>query len=279
MKGIQNKQIINVLLLVVLFSEITYIWVEYKDFEIRHYQVDEYFGKIESYKVRLLFAYLCFLIAFVFLLKLIFTFDLLLLFLVLFVSLYLYLEYKIKTNHDLTDRQKNIEQIKREIQTGDFILFETPKQVASYFAFVPVVYLNINHIGVLIKDKENRVFILECNGYTEFCEYSKREKTGVALVDFEKGIRHFDDVYVVKTNLHQHIDPLQVNRFIAKYKEKNYMEDNINCITLVLLFFRDLGLIDASKFDMNQLYVDYQVLLNKEIYNIPFEYQLNRINK
>ena len=56
------------------------------------------------------------------------------------------------------------------------------------------------------------------------------------------------------------------------------MEDDINCITLVLLFLANFQIINPDIMT-NKLYVDYKQLLEKKNYMIPFEYELIKIEK
>ena len=123
-----------------------------------------------------------------------------------------------------------------EIQTGDYILIETPKHIDNYFKLVPVMTLQMYHIGILLKDANNHVYILECEPKPHYCEYSQKTKTGVMLLPFETRIQEFDTVYIVKNNIHNYVSNDDFMAFIDKYKDLKYMENDINCIVFYCYF-------------------------------------------
>ena len=56
------------------------------------------------------------------------------------------------------------------------------------------------------------------------------------------------------------------------------MEDNINCVTFLSLFLKELNLIYDDDNTTNNIYLDYEYFLNKDIYIHDFNYDIYRIN-
>ena len=116
--------------------------------------------------------------------------------------------------------------------------------------------------------------MLDSDGSDHYCEYAKRIKNGVVLTELIPRAKEYDDYYIIQTNLHKYINRADLLKFIGKYSEKSYMEDNINCMTFVLLFLHELKLSAENLFKKYPLFADYRILLDKKIYSIPFEYDL-----
>ena len=192
---------------------------------------------------------------------------------VLFVlSSILYLEYHLNRRHDMFINITTLVNTD-EIQTGDYILMETPKHIDNYFHLVPVTSLQIYHLGILFKDAKQNVYILECEPIAHDCVYSKKSKTGVMLLPFETRIQEFDSVYIVKNNIHEHVSNDHFIAFTEKYKDIEYMENDINCIVLVLLFLKEHGLLKHEEIT-KRLYVVYLYILDNANYTIDFDYTI-----
>jgi len=153
---------------------------------------------------------------------------------------------------------------------------EPPKTLETVFEIIPVIFLGIYHLGVVVKD-ESGTFILETMPYKRYCEYSKKEKRGVILLDAKKRLEeHVEIVYYVDNNLKPHIDKSRLYDFINTYKYCKYMEKNVNCNTLVLLFLKYFGLIH-KEISQRLLFLPYTYFLKPENYRVDFQYSKNKI--
>jgi hypothetical protein len=189
----------------------------------------------------------------------------------------MYIEYKLTINSNISNKTINIKNDVEYFYTGDIIIFETPQNLDCWFSIIPVLFLNVNHVGIVIKDSNNKLYILESEHSEHYCKYSNRIKNGVILLDLEERLKTFDCAYLLKTNLHKYIQYDELISFLNKYKNKEYMEDNINCITFVSLFLKELKLIHGKYINSNTIYLDYKYFLNKENYINDFNYDIYKI--
>jgi hypothetical protein len=74
--------------------------------------------------------------------------------------------------------------------------------------------------------------------------------------------------------VYKHIQQPELITFLEKYKDYEYMEDNMNCITFVSLFVKDLNLMYNNNAD---LFFDYKYFLNKENYINDFNLDIYKI--
>ena len=273
-----NSKYVNILIFVILVIEILYIVINHKKFVLNRMHIKTMFGHFVLYKVYFLILIIV-MIALLGLLYKVLNINHVLGYLFLLVSLYLYVEYKLSSNHNITNKKKTFEQLKNQIHTGDFIIYETPRRLSDYFCLAPVIFLNLNHIGIWIKDSNGKLYILECDAAPHYCHYSKKMKTGVMLLNVEERLKEYDDYYLIKTNLHKYIHETDVYRFMEKYKSKDYMEDKLNCITLVLAFLKSLRLIKEHLVPPNPLYVEYQFLLDPDNYTKKYDCDIIKIKK
>jgi hypothetical protein len=271
----------NNILLIIILIEISYIAINYTNLTIFKFKIKQFFGSFHFYKLFILIIIsIIFILSTIIISKTLNT-SLSLSFLFLFLSLILFIEYKLRVNSNISNKVIDINDsnIINNINTGDLIIFETPKNIDTLFAIIPVLFIDINHIGIIIKDKTNKIYVLECENTKRYCKYSNRIKTGVMLTELEEIFNYFDTSYLIKTNLNNYIKNNELIRFIDKYKDKEYMEDNINCVTFLSLFLKELNLIyDDDNNTNNNIYLDYEYFLNKDIYIHDFNYDIFRIN-
>jgi hypothetical protein len=160
-----------------------------------------------------------------------------------------------------------------QCNTGDVILYEVPYAVPNLFHFIPSLFLGTNHIGIVVKDK-NGIYLLECDSVYRECIYSKKVKNGVMLNKIEKRTKTDEaEMYFIKTNLHNKINPDNVIPFIEKYTNVNYAEKGLNCISFYLTFLQEFSLLK-----MNYLvippYTNYETILSKDFYNFDYKNEI-----
>ena len=266
----------DILLMFFIFIEIIYLTINFNNLKCPCFRVKSMFGKFYLYKAYILIVILSLITLVPILFSMAFKTNLALSFLFIGISLLIYIEYKLVSNSNISTNIIDIKNNIHQFNTGDIILFETPQNIETAFSIIPVLFININHIGIIIKDVNNKLFILESEHTEHICKYSNRNKTGVMLLDLEERIKPFDNVYLVKTSLHKHIKHNELVNVIEKYKDKEYMEDNINCVTFTSLFFKDLNLIHNNT-DDNAIYLDYKYFLNKDNYKDDFNFDIYKI--
>jgi hypothetical protein len=263
------KDAINTIVFLIVLYEIAYLVDYWKTIILQQFYVDSPFGPFMMFKLigfviaLLVFGVLCFAASYIFKIHG-------LLFAVLVVlSLLLFLNHKLVSNHRLTNKTKRLDEAMKELKTGDIIIFETPKNLGNYLILVPVLALNICHIGIVVRDKD-RVYLLDSDVNDYYCHYSKKTKNGVMLTDFKERLKEWDDYYIIKTNFREYVRDEDLFAFIDKYSDKKYMESGINCMTLVLLFLHELKLSAENLFKKHPLFVDYKILFDETIYSYPF---------
>jgi hypothetical protein len=266
----KNASIPNIIVALIIVFEILYI--AYGKLSLREYKPKSIFGTVQSHKLKMIFGTVSFYIAMAFIANMSFNINVILCLILLVLSSVLYLEYHLNRKDETLTNLSTLVNID-EIQTGDYILMETPKHIDNYFHLIPVMSLQLYHIGILLKDANNHVYIIECEPIPHDCEYSKTNKNGVMLLPFEKRIQEFDTVYIVKNNIHNYLSNDDVIAFLKKYKDLKYMENDINCIVFLLLFLKEHGLLkheDVTK----RLYVEYPYILDKDNYTVDFDYRI-----
>lgn len=265
-----HTHIPNLIVAVIIVFEI--IRIAYGKQSLREYKPKSIFGAFEWYKIQCIFAILFIFIAFTFIGKVLFKINVILCFVLLALSSVVYLEFYLNRKHTVFENVDPLVNMD-EIQTGDYILMETPKHIDNIFHLVPVTSLQVYHVGILLKDANNHVYILECEPIPHDCLYSKTKKNGVMLLPFEKRIKEFDTVYIVKNNIHNYVSNAHFMAFVDKYKDLEYMENNTTCIVLLLLFLKEHGLLKHEEIT-KRLYVEYPYILDNANYTIDFDYSI-----
>jgi len=156
-------------------------------------------------------------------------------------------------------------------KTGDFILFETPKTMPDLFHIIPSLSLGCNHIGIVVL-RNGVPYFLESDYKKEYCHISRREKTGVKCIPLEERLSYVTSpMHIIKTNLYQYIDKEdQINAFFERYKDKEYMEDGVQCMYFLLLFLQEFNVLQ-NHYSLPVI-IDYSYLLDPDFYRVPFSY-------
>jgi hypothetical protein len=263
----------NIIVFILIICEIAYIALsklKYSEYNVKHI-----IGHFGWYKIQ----FMIFMVTGILLLTLIISLWLningLLSLIFIVLTYFLYLEYKLNHRDELLMNISTLAN-KDEMNTGDYIMMETPKNMDSYIQFSPVMSMGIYHVGIIVKDTNQKVYIMESEHIPHYCEYSKKTKTGVILSSFEKRIQEFETVYIVKNNIHEHVSNNDMMSFIEKYKDVEYMENDINCIVFLLVFLKEHGLLKHEEIT-KRLYVEYPYILDNANYTIDFDYTILKI--
>ena len=277
-KGIQINTWQNKGVLLLLILEWVFIVLFLKQLKITNFESNSFVGEI--YKFKIIYGGLTILVFLLFTWGVSFLTHIhpLVCGLFFFTSMVLFIEYQLFKYSQLSKNKKKWHQIKNEIKTGDLVFFETPQKLDSYLSLIPMLCLNINHMGILIK--KDKVFMLDSNNRVDVCDFTQRTKNGVMVSCFETRMKQdFNKAYWVKTNLHEYVDNLSVHAFFEKYKDHEYMDENVNCVTLVIRFFKETHLFFPHVFSdvSNRICPTYQSLLKPENFQKPVTFEMIEI--
>ncbi len=196
------------------------------------------------------------------------------LFIIIIYIVLLNVNEKFEKNKNFSQNYIEPKILQDELNTGDIVLFkcyEYDSIDTPLYLFILSLFQNtfFSHIGIIYKDSNNETFIIESNGDPSYCELSKKIKNGF---QFKKFINRIEEtkihrVHIVKNNIYQFIDNNKIINWINKYKNHKFLEDNINCIGLVVSFLQENNLL-KNQF-MPYLFED---LINPLNYNIPITF-------
>ena len=187
------------------------------------------------------------------------------------ITFIIYIECKLSTNIKYSNKCNDIDDILSKCTTGDFLFFR------SYHSYdIPELvfyrYLNailsdtfFGHIGIIIKIN-NIPYILECTEDYYNCEYSGNNKNGVILHKAYNRIKNYSGrVYLSRNNLDEYITEEDINRFIKKYSNLSFLENNISCVNLIIKLLYECKILKKEFF-----FMFISEFNNKNIYNINF---------
>ena len=277
------NRVITAIFIIIILIEIVYLLKNMDTFYLNNYEIYNIFGGYEFYKLYVVIIIIA-IICFCFFIAHIFKINKIIFFVFLIVSFYIYIEHVMKRNVGLTKKTVSINNLLKNCRTGDIIFYDTPFLMENIFYVIPVMFCGMNHMGIIIKNDEEEPYLLECDYRYSYCNFSKKEKTGVILFKLDERIRFqpsdkkVGTMFYLKNNLHKYLDNSNVFNIINKYKDVSYMENNLNCISFTLLFFQELNLL-KNTFSNIPLYVDYKKFLDSSFYGIDYTQELYEIEK
>ncbi len=188
----------------------------------------------------------------------------------------LFVNEHMKTNIKLTEKFSKPEDISKELNTGDIVLFrcyEYDEFGISWIGLsIPLLQkFYSTHIGIIYKDPKGKVYILESNGGKYHCELSNKLKNGTTLIDFNKRINEtkVHRIHVFKNNLHKFIDNNKFLEIIKKYKDHSFWQDNIYCIKLVVNVLLENDVLK----DENLIHYLMDDLVDPKNYKVPVKFE------
>jgi hypothetical protein len=198
-------------------------------------------------------------------------------FILVILFLILSLEYQLIINKHIYKKEININKLYETCNTGDIILYDIPYKIPDITHTIPTYFFGMSHIGIIYKSN-NKIYLLECDyNNNNYCNFSKKRKNGIALLKLEDRININENrTFFVKTNFHNYLNNKTIINFIEKYKDVSYMENNFNCITTVIRFFKEANLLKDKNINIF-LYVYYKTIFDKNFYNFPFEYEIYKL--
>jgi hypothetical protein len=183
----------------------------------------------------------------------------------------------LKKNEKFAKLKSDVKNIYSELNTGDLVLFKCySNNCFSYFYNLKIVLpffqnYHFTHIGMIYKDNDGKIYILECGGGKFYCNYlNKIIDDSVMMVDFifrvEKATSY--RIHVVKSNIHKYINIQKLKNSIEKYK--NYSLSDINCIEYISRLLYDSDVLKLPTGILNRYFFDD--LLDKSNYNFDVEF-------
>lgn len=266
----------NIILLLILL-EIIIIIIEYNTTIIRKLKLIDIIGKYQPFKLLvLLFFIIVFIVNYV--VCSYFKINIGVGCIFLFLGLILILNYRLHKNKKLTTRTISFEDSLENTNTGDLIIWETGYELPTIFNLIPVIMTGLFHIGIILKEDNGIINLLECSNVESYCTYTNRTKTGIMLVDYLDRIKSTQGSYfLVKTNLKNYITNNNIKEFFEKHKNKNYMEDNFNCITTYLHFLEDNNLLKKKYKLFPFYYEEMDTLLDPQFYSVDFKTEIYKV--
>lgn len=277
------KNILSYLILFIIFIEILYIIINNDSLCIINLKLHNSYNVSNiNYIYLILFIVIFSLLCFYLYVSYLLNIHLLLSFVFLLLTVFLYVEYKIRKNKNISHLKMDIHKVLENCNTGDIIFYDIPKIIPNIFHFIPILLFGMNHMGIVIK-RNNNVYLLECAYDNNYCHYSNKIKNGVILINLKDRIidsmnNSKNDIYFVKSNLHNQIKESDVNQFIEEYKNNNYMDDQINCVSIYLLFLQKFKLL-SSEYSILPLYEEYTKILQPDFYNFDYKNEIYKITK
>lgn len=204
------------------------------------------------------------------------VFSIILLILIVYIVLVI-INNKIATNIHFSNKYVNPDKIYNDLNTGDIVLFRNYNYFCFYYPLSILLFTSMQkktyftHIGIIYKDQQGNVFIIESNDSSKFCNLSKKNKTGFHLINFNDRIKTNTShrIHIVKNNIHKYIDNNKLHESIYKYKDYSFMENGVHCLNLIIRILEENNLLKSCGFIP---YV-FEDLFNVQNYKIPIIFE------
>ena len=173
------------------------------------------------------------------------------------------------------------------LKTGDLVFFrcfENNNLADIIFSKIilplPQNYF-FTHVGMIYKDINNKLFILENNGYEHYCMLTKKIKSGPMLLDFNNRMANINNyrIHIVTTNIINYLDIKKLEESINKYKNYEFsVLGGLYCVNYLTTLLNENKIFESY----NILPLVPSDLLDTKNYLIPITYNdiitINKIN-
>ena len=183
---------------------------------------------------------------------------------------------KLITNRNFSNQYINPDKIYNDLNTGDIVLFRNYNySTFSYLLYVffltSIENIYFTHIGMIYKEPQGNLFIIESNIDSKYCNLSKKYKSGFQLINFDDRIKTNTThrIHIVKNNIHKHINKNKLHESIHKYKDYDFLENKVHCLSLITNILEENNLLKPSGFVP---YV-FEDLLDTKNYKIPILFE------
>ncbi len=275
MKNLKNNLIITIINLILL----VYIINNYKNMDIFKEKIDSIYSREGLIEVKIIVT-ICFII----LIYLIYKFfkylskitniNIINFFILLILIKILLINYKLESNHKISNKTKSLEDAIRDCNSYDIILFRSyhsydfPELLFYRWLHSLTSDFYSGHVGIIYKEN-NKVYVIESTESFFDSHFDKKYKNGVVLNELEKYINEYDgNVYICHNNIHKYKTNEELYSVAYKYKDYVFNENNIGCVNLVKKIFSELDII-SDKYQ-NSFFLPYSFTC-RDKYKIKYE--------
>lgn len=269
----------NNIVLQLIFLELIVCFFEYETSILRKITFKEYIGRYKQWHLYVIGFLIIVFIALYYVCK-IYEINLFLGLILLCLSGLLILNYRLKYHKKMSTRVMSFEESLKKVKTGDLVVWETEYTLNDMSGLIPILMTGMYHIGIVLKEPNGEIYILECTAENAKCKYSGTIKKGVILGDY-KDRTHFStkgSFFLVQTNLNEKITNNDIKHFFEMHKNKDYMEDHYNCISSYLHFLQDNHLLKKD-YTIFPLHEDLATLTDPQFYSFDFRQETFKIKK
>jgi hypothetical protein len=177
-------------------------------------------------------------------------------FIIIIFFILLYIDKQLTTNKKFSNIKIELDKIKSTLNTGDIVMFKNFYVSQLYeltlfkiiLPFLQETYFT--HIGMIYKDTNGKIYILESDGGKLYCNLTNKYKEGVACIDIDKRINKLENyrVHIVKSNLHKYINMDKLNQSIHKYKDHLFLQDGIYCVNYIMKLLEENNLYKINDY-------------------------------
>ncbi len=269
----------NNIILQLIFLELVVCFFEYETSVLRKITFKEIIGKYKKWYTYVAVFLILVFIALYYVCK-IYEINFFLGLILLILSGLLILNYRLKYHKKMSTRVMSFDDSLKKVKTGDLIVWETDYNLKNSFSLIPILMTGLYHIGIVLKEPNGEIYILECSNNKSYCKYTGREKHGIVLVDYEYRTKNETEgsFFLVQTNLNERITNNDVKQFFEKHKNKDYMDDNFNCISMYLHFLQDYHLL-KTEYIIFPLHEDLATLTDPKFYSFDFQQETFKVKK
>lgn len=269
----------NNIVLQLIFLEIIVYLFEYEKSILRKITFKEYIGKFKNWYLYVA-GFIILVIYALYQVCRIYEINFFLGLILLFMSTLLILNYRLKYHKKMTTRTISYEESLKKVKTGDLVVWETDYTLDNTLYLIPILMTGMYHIGLIMKEPDGDIYILECSNSKSLCKYTGREKKGIRLSDYNERtyISTNGSFFLIQTNLIEKITNNDIKQFFEIHKNKDYMEDNYNCISIYLHFLQDNNLLKTN-YTIFPSHEDLATLIDPKFYSYDFKSETIKVKK
>ncbi len=269
----------NNVILQLIFLEIVVYFFEYEKSILRKITFKEYIGKFKNWYLYVAGFIILVLYSLYHICK-IYEINFFLGLMLLFMSTLLILNYRLKYHKKMTTRTISYEESLKKVKTGDLVVWKTYYTLDNTLSLIPILMTGMYHIGLVMKEPDGDIYILESTNNVSPCTYTGRNKTGIILTDYKYRVTNETpgSFFLIQTNLIEKITNNDIKQFFEIHKNKDYMEDNYNCISTYLHFLQDNNLLKTN-YTIFPLHEDLATLIDPKFYSYDFKSETIKVKK
>jgi hypothetical protein len=190
-------------------------------------------------------------------------------FLIIFI---IWVNYKLETNHKISNQKKNIEEVLKDCNSYDIVLFR------SYHSYdIPELFFYrwfhslisdyyCGHIGIIYKE-DGKTYVIESTESFYKSLFDHKKKNGVILNDFTSYVENYDgNIFIIHNNIHKYKSNKELYNIALKKKNHSFNEKGMSCVGLIKYIFQELDL-----FFQNEYFLLPYSFTQKEKYKINYE--------